>query len=64
MTISVGGGSGTPDIQDHSVKRMRRISVASGAAIDVSDGRLGSGTIWAKSQRRELGVAGDAKDAQ
>ena len=64
MTKSVGGGSRTPDVQSESVKWVREITVTRRVAIAGSDSRLGSGTVRARSQGRELGVAGDVEDTQ
>jgi hypothetical protein len=46
------------------VNRVRGITVTRRAAIDVRDSRLGSGTIKAESNGRELGLAGDAEETQ
>jgi hypothetical protein len=43
---------------------MRGIAVASRPLIDIFNCGLGSGTFWSKRERRELGEAGDAKNAK
>ncbi len=64
VTGGVGGRCGTPDIQSQSLKGMRGITIMSRSAVDWSNGGLGSSTVRAEREGRELGVAGDAKDTK
>ena len=46
------------------MKRKRGIAIASRPSIDICNCGLGSGTVWAERERRELGEAGDARNAK
>ena len=46
------------------MKRVRGIAVASRPSINMCNYELGSGTVWGKRERRELGEAGDVRNAK
>ena len=63
-TVEVGSIRGAPNVQGKAMEHMRGIAVTGRAAIDVGNGRLGSGAVRAKGHGREFGEAGDTGDAE
>jgi hypothetical protein len=64
VTVEIGSRRGTADVHGEAMERMRGIAVTGRAAIDVGNGRLGSGAVRAKGHGREFGEAGDTGDAE
>ena len=66
--VAVAGGiwrrRWATNVQSQGVERMRRITITSRSAIDVRNCGLGSSTVRAKRERRELGETEDTRDAE